>query len=87
MAIPNITEQAVKAAGPSLSEVARKFGFKSPQSVANWIINQQVPSERVIHLCSLGHWLITPHQLRPDIYPNPNDGLPSQDGSETTARK
>lgn len=80
----NITEQAVKAAGPSLSEVARQFGFKSPQSVANWIINQQVPSERVIHLCSLGNWLITPHQLRPDIYPNPKDGLPSCDISEVS---
>jgi hypothetical protein len=84
MTTPNITEQAVKAAGPSLSEVARQFGFKSPQSVANWIINQQVPSERVIHLCALGNWRITPHQLRPDIYPNLNDGLPSKKNSETT---
>jgi hypothetical protein len=82
MTTPNITEEAVKAAGPSLSEVARQFGFKSPQSVANWIINQQVPSERVIHLCSLGNWRFTPHQLRPDIYPNHKDGLPSQDNSE-----
>ncbi|CAI2470246.1 transcriptional regulator [Serratia liquefaciens] len=86
MTTPNITEQAVKAAGPSLSEVARQFGFKSPQSVANWIINQQVPSERVIHLCSLGNWLFTPHQLRPDIYPNPKDGLPSPNNSEMTNR-
>lgn len=76
MSKPNITEAAVKAAGPSLSEVARRFGFKSPQSVANWIINQQVPSERVIQLCEMGKWSFTPHQLRPDIYPNTGDGLP-----------
>lgn len=82
MTSPNITEQAVKAAGPSLSKVARQFGFKSPQSVANWIINQQVPSERVIQLCSLGNWRFTPHQLRPDIYPNPKDGLPDFDDIE-----
>lgn len=72
----NVTEAAIKAAGPSLSEVARRFGFKSPQSVANWIINHQVPSERVIQLCELGGWAITPHELRPDIYPNESDGLP-----------
>lgn len=76
MSKPSITEAAVKAAGPSLSAVARHFGFKSPQSVANWIINQQVPSERVIQLCELGNWSFTPHQLRPDIYPNTGDGLP-----------
>ncbi|EFC0456606.1 helix-turn-helix domain-containing protein, partial [Escherichia coli] len=36
----------------------------------------QVPSERVLQLCELGNWSVTPHELRPDIYPNPNDGLP-----------
>ncbi|EFI6576895.1 helix-turn-helix domain-containing protein, partial [Escherichia coli] len=35
-----------------------------------------VPSERVLQLCELGNWSVTPHELRPDIYPNPNDGLP-----------
>ncbi|EPN0550187.1 YdaS family helix-turn-helix protein, partial [Escherichia coli] len=48
----------------------------STQSVANWVINNQVPSERVLQLCELGNWSVTPHELRPDIYPNPNDGLP-----------
>ncbi|WJM83244.1 YdaS family helix-turn-helix protein [Pectobacterium brasiliense] len=76
MSESNLTEAAVRAAGSSLSEVARRFGFKSSQSVANWIINQQVPSDRVIQLCELGDWLFSPHQLRPDIYPNAGDGLP-----------
>lgn len=76
MSSQNYTEKAVKAAGKSLSEVARRFGFKSTQSVANWVINNQVPSERVLQLCELGNWSVTPHELRPDIYPNPNDGLP-----------
>ena len=44
------TEAAIKAAGRSLSEVARSFGFKSTQSVANWVINDQVPSERVLQI-------------------------------------
>ncbi|EMG6375416.1 helix-turn-helix domain-containing protein [Salmonella enterica subsp. diarizonae serovar 11:k:z53] len=74
----NLTEKAVKAAGKSLSEVARQFGFKSTQSVANWVINNQVPSERVLQLCELVKWSVTPHELRPDIYPNPSDGLPDE---------
>ncbi|MDQ5385540.1 YdaS family helix-turn-helix protein [Klebsiella quasipneumoniae subsp. similipneumoniae] len=79
------TEAAIKAAGRSLSEVARSFGFKSTQSVANWVINDQVPSERVLQLCELGEWIVTPHQLRPDIYPNPNDGLPDNKTQVTTS--
>ncbi|MFH3514481.1 YdaS family helix-turn-helix protein [Citrobacter sp. 70972423] len=67
MSSQNLTEKAVKAAGKSLSEVARRFGFKSTQSVANWVINNQVPSERVLQLCELGCWSVTPHELRPDI--------------------
>lgn len=79
------TEAAIKAAGRSLSEVARSFGFKSTQSVANWVINDQVPSERVLQLCELGGWVVTPNQLRPDIYPNPNDGMPGNDTQATTS--
>ncbi|WP_426817896.1 YdaS family helix-turn-helix protein [Winslowiella sp. 2C04] len=73
----NITERAVLAVG-SLSAVSREFEFKSVQSVANWIINNQVPADRVIQLCSLGRWAVSPHELRPDIYPNPNDGKPNK---------
>ncbi|MGL9720122.1 transcriptional regulator [Symbiopectobacterium sp.] len=73
----NITEHAVRAAG-SISSVARAFDFKSVQSVANWIINNQVPADRVLPLCLLGGWEVTPHELRPDLYPNPTDGLPKE---------
>ncbi|MFS1539351.1 MAG: transcriptional regulator [Candidatus Phlomobacter fragariae] len=72
----NITDKAVKAVG-SMSMVARKFNLKSVQSVANWIINNQVPSNRVIKLCYLGNWKVTPHELNPDIYPNQIDGIPA----------
>ena len=63
----NITEKAVRSIG-SVSAVARKFNFKSSQSVANWIIRNRVPSERV-----------TPHELRPDLHPTPTSGIPVQD--------
>ena len=72
----SITEKAIEAVG-SPSAVSRLFGFKSPQSVFNWIKNNQGPAERVIHLCELGNWVITPNQLRPDLYPNESDGLPN----------
>ncbi|CNJ14851.1 Uncharacterized protein conserved in bacteria%2C prophage-related [Yersinia aldovae] len=76
----NTTERAIRAVG-SLSRVSRAFEFKSVQSVANWIINDQVPADRVIQLCAMGLWVVTPHELRPDIYPNPRDGMPQTDAA------
>lgn len=73
----NITEKAIRAVGVP-SAVSRLFGFNSPQSVFNWIKKDKVPAERVIQLCQLGRWEISPHQLRPDLYPNELDGLPKQ---------
>ncbi|MDP3322661.1 MAG: YdaS family helix-turn-helix protein [Hydrogenophaga sp.] len=35
-----------------------------------------IPSAHVIGACSATDWQVTPHQLRPDIYPHPHDGLP-----------
>lgn len=74
MTYKNITEKAVRSIGSVLS-VSKKFGFRSSQSVANWIINDRVPSQRVIALCEMGGWVVTPHELRPDLHPNPTDGL------------
>lgn len=71
----NITEKAVKTVG-NVSAVARLFNLKTSQSVANWITRNRVPSERVIKLCELGGWVVTPHELRPDVYPTPGYGIP-----------
>ena len=60
----NITEKAVRSIG-SVSAVARKFNFKSSQSV--------------IKLCEFGGWTVTPHELRPDLHPTPTSGIPVQD--------
>ncbi|EMH6518121.1 MULTISPECIES: transcriptional regulator [Raoultella] len=70
----NITEKAVRAIG-NVSYVARMFNFKSSQSVANWIARNSVPSERVIPLCRMGGWVVTPHELRPDLHPTALSGL------------
>ena len=34
------------------------------------------PAEYVIAIAQAVDWQITPHELRPDIYPHPTDGLP-----------
>ncbi|MEQ5149149.1 transcriptional regulator [Providencia rettgeri] len=72
----NITEKAIRAVGAP-SVVSRMFGFGSPQSVFNWIKKNKVPAERVIQLCRLANWEVSPHELRPDLYPNKSDGLPN----------
>ena len=37
-----------------------------------------VSAERVIDVAKATDWQVTPHELRPDIYPHPQDGLPEQ---------
>ena len=46
--------------------------------VWNWLnvtING-IPERHVIKSCKFVDWQVTPHELRPDIYPHPHDGLP-----------
>ncbi|EPE4191999.1 transcriptional regulator [Yersinia enterocolitica] len=59
----------------SQTEIAKELGTK-PQAVSFWF-NSQVPANRVISLCEVLDWGITPHEVRGDIYPNPTDGLPT----------
>lgn len=42
-------------------------------AVSQWDV---VPVDRVLDVCRAVAWQVTPHQLRPDIYPNPTDGIP-----------
>lgn len=79
-----IVLKAVKAAIEAVgtqTAVVRKFGFKSGQSVPNWILRNRVPGDHVIKLCEMGGWVVTPHELRPDIYPDPSYGLPANNNT------
>lgn len=58
------------AGGPG--RLASLLGISTP-AVSKW---REVPSERVIACCGAVGWAITPHELRPDLYPNPDDALP-----------
>ena len=54
--------------------IAKRFGV-SVQAVAKWQV--RVPSENVIGLAEIVEWKVSPHSLRPDLYPHPEDGLPA----------
>lgn len=55
----------------------------SPQAVQQWDI---VPTDRVLEVSESVGWQVTPHQLRPDKYPHPEDGLPDRMRQACSAR-
>lgn len=67
----------------SQSELGRRLGKKS-QTVSAWFRNGVAKGE-VINVCQALGWVVTPHQLRPDIYPNPQDALPPEQQSTKPA--
>ncbi|HDR2721002.1 TPA: helix-turn-helix domain-containing protein [Enterobacter asburiae] len=69
--------KAIKFAGTA-TKLAAMLDIK-PMSVSRWKNRYRgvVPAERVLQIFAATG--ITPHELRPDLYPNPTDGLPKQD--------
>ncbi|EHF4969662.1 TPA: helix-turn-helix domain-containing protein [Enterobacter hormaechei subsp. xiangfangensis] len=51
----------------------------SAMTISHWRNRYQgmVPADRVLPIYVLTG--VTPHELRPDLYPNPTDGLPKQE--------
>ncbi|EPW3921382.1 MULTISPECIES: transcriptional regulator [Enterobacteriaceae] len=50
-----------------------------PMNISHWRNrnNGRVPQARVLQIFYATG--VTPHELRPDLYPNPTDGLPKQE--------
>ena len=72
-------ETAVSILG-SQTATAKALGVKQGQ-VWNWMNREgETPASQVIPLCRAVGYSVTPHQLRPDIYPYPLDGIPSRGG-------
>jgi len=46
------------------------------QNVSSWL-KTRLPSEYVIKVSEAVEYKVTPHELRPDLYPHPQDGLPA----------
>lgn len=71
----NWVKAAIDKAGKA-KVVAEKLELKKPWAVSKWA--KKLPPGRVLDLSELTNWEITPHQLAPDLYPHPNDGLPEE---------
>jgi DNA-binding transcriptional regulator YdaS (Cro superfamily) len=68
-------EKAIEIVG-SQTALASACGVKQAY-IWNWINrDKRVPAEYVIPACRATGFEVTPHQMRPDIYPNKTDGMP-----------
>ena len=67
-------DKAIKTAG-SARKIAAALGLSS-MSISHWKNrdNGIVPPDYVLPISRMTG--VTPHELRPDLYPNPTDGLP-----------
>jgi DNA-binding transcriptional regulator YdaS (Cro superfamily) len=77
-------KKAVDIAGGQTS-LARGIRARLPRSkvgqvhVWGWLnhVKMEVPpAEAVIPIAEITTWQVTPHELRPDLYPNPTDAMP-----------
>lgn len=57
------------------ASIARHIGV-SGEAVRKWFIDG-IPAARVLSVARATGWRATPHELRPDLYPNPMDALPT----------
>ncbi|EAP1386471.1 hypothetical protein ODU92_004352 [Salmonella enterica] len=60
--------------------IGEHFGISS-QAVGKWLRKGVIPPRRILPLCEILEWRVTPHEIDPAAYPNPTDGLPSQEAS------
>lgn len=67
-------EKAIRVLG-SPAALALAVGV-TKQAVWLWRKGQRVRHDRVLPICEASEWCVTPHELRPDLYPYTTDGLP-----------
>ncbi|MDA8487444.1 transcriptional regulator [Kluyvera sp. Awk 3] len=58
--------------------IGERFGISS-QAVGKWLRKGSIPPRRILPLCQILNWQVTPHEIDPLAYPNPTDGLPKKD--------
>jgi len=66
------------ALGGGPSAVAREFQIRRPWAVSKWVKAGKVPADRVPDLVRLIDYKVTPHELLPEVYQYPDDGLPPE---------
>ena len=67
-------KHAISLAG-SGAELGRRIGVER-QTIASWLSRGSVPAEQVLAIVQALDGKVTPHDLRPDLYPDP-DWMPS----------
>ena len=46
-------------------------------AISHWVTGRKtMAAERVLDVAAITDFRVTPHELRPDLYPNVTDGLP-----------
>ncbi|EIC4353503.1 helix-turn-helix domain-containing protein [Salmonella enterica] len=61
----------------SQAQIGRLMGVPQ-QLISRWLSTSRFPAGRVLGFCEVMDWSITPHEVRPDLYPNPTDGIPQK---------
>lgn len=76
-------DKAIRIAG-NASKLAERLGISS-MAVSHWKNRYKgvIPSDHVLPIFNMTG--VTPHELRPDLYPNPTDGLPPEQQSTKPA--
>lgn len=75
----------------SQSELARRISAVAQRKVAAqniqyWLQSVHgVGAESVLAVAAAVEFQVTPHELRPDLYPHPDDGLPAERRSTRAA--
>jgi DNA-binding transcriptional regulator YdaS (Cro superfamily) len=69
----NTIEKAIMAAG-GVRAIAAALGM-SGWGVRKWV-HDGIPAKHIIWLSRQGRWQVKPHEIAPDIYPYPGDGMP-----------
>lgn len=71
--------------GENKSSLVNKLLSLRPDSkvtnshINNWLYrDEKIPGEWVLALSESVNWKVTPHELRPDLYRHPEDGLPDE---------
>ena len=62
-------DRVIELAG-GIRPLASKLGGITPQAISQW---ERVPATRVLKVCAAVGGEVKPHELRPDIYPAPEE--------------
>ena len=70
----NPLNKAVEFCG-GITSLATRINERA-NTISMWIQRSNIPSEKVIAVSKATDYQVTPHDLRPDLYPYSFDGMP-----------